>query len=179
MTEWGTGKVRTAMRKFDRRFWIWLALSLGWMIFIFMKSAEPYTEQDLRPLLASVIPEDVVHDWIPRLSFYYDGGLVTWTKPYDFVEFFIRKGAHVTEYAILCLLLVNALRTASLSRAQYVSIGGAASFLYACSDEWHQTFVSGRTGHFIDVMVDSIGILIVIVIFMFIPRKKSIRNPSR
>ncbi len=33
----------------------------------------------------------------------------------------------------------------------------AVSFLYALSDEWHQTFVDGRTASMEDVLLDSIG----------------------
>jgi VanZ family protein len=29
--------------------------------------------------------------------------------------------------------------------------------VYACTDEFHQTFIDGRTGKFSDVMVDAIG----------------------
>lgn len=33
-------------------------------------------------------------------------------------------------------------------------------FFYACTDEWHQTFRSGRSGSFRDVMIDSIGMVL-------------------
>ena len=31
------------------------------------------------------------------------------------------------------------------------------TFLYACSDEFHQLFITGRSGEFRDVMIDTIG----------------------
>jgi VanZ family protein len=31
--------------------------------------------------------------------------------------------------------------------------------LYACSDEWHQTFVPGREGTVHEVVIDSVGIV--------------------
>ena len=34
------------------------------------------------------------------------------------------------------------------------------SFLYACSDEFHQFFIAGRSAQFTDVMIDTCGALI-------------------
>jgi VanZ family protein len=64
----------------------------------------------------------------------------------------LRKGAHMTEYAILAVLLARA----SGSRPAAFVLAVA----YACSDEWHQTFVRGRHGSPIDVGIDAVGVLI-------------------
>lgn len=34
-----------------------------------------------------------------------------------------------------------------------------SAFIYALSDEWHQTFVEGRTGSMSDVAKDTVGII--------------------
>ena len=49
-----------------------------------------------------------------------------------------------------------------------ICAGGAAviSFLYACSDELHQSFVAGRDGKFADVGVDAIGFLTVSILIL-------------
>lgn len=64
-----------------------------------------------------------------------------------------RKAAHVTEYAILYALARNAFRR-----------GGLVEFvfcvLYACSDEFHQSFVPGRSASLWDVGIDSIGMML-------------------
>ena len=70
-------------------------------------------------------------------------GLGTW-------DLILRKGAHMTEYAVLALLLVRALGR----EAPALALG----VLYAASDEFHQTFVRGRHGSPIDVGIDAIGI---------------------
>ena len=53
------------------------------------------------------------------------------------------------------------------------------AFLYACSDEYHQTFVVGRSGQFKDVLIDFsgafIGILIVSLIVNLNIFKKKIQ----
>lgn len=120
----------------------------------------------MRPMLASWFPEEIVTRWVPHVEFNYDGGLVTWKKPYDFIEFFIRKGAHVSEYALLSFLWIRTLSVWPFrSAAPSIIVGGALAVLYAASDEWHQSFVPGRTGHSIDVMVDSVGVGLVVILF--------------
>ena len=76
-------------------------------------------------------------------------GLGTW-------DTVLRKGAHVTEYAILGLLLLRA-----IGREVPALMLGVA---YAITDEFHQHFVSGRHSSPIDVAIDSTGVLIGIVV---------------
>ena len=76
-------------------------------------------------------------------------GLGTW-------DTILRKGAHVTEYAILGLLLVRA-----LGRELPAFLVGVA---YAITDELHQHFVGGRHSSPIDVAIDSTGVLIGVLI---------------
>ena len=86
-------------------------------------------------------------------------------------DFILRKGAHITEYVVLTLLVWNAVGRHVLSPGRSLTIAAAAAFLYACSDEFHQRFVPGRTGTPRDVAIDSVGI-IVIVLFFIITRSK-------
>ena len=78
---------------------------------------------------------------IPSLS----SGLGTW-------DYVLRKGAHMTEYAILACLLVRA--TGSYAWAFGLAVA------YAATDEFHQTYVRGRHGSPIDVGIDAVGALI-------------------
>ena len=64
----------------------------------------------------------------------------------------LRKGAHMTEYAILGLLLLRA-----LGRELPAFAVGIA---YAISDEIHQHFVRGRHASPIDVLIDTVGLAI-------------------
>ena len=50
-----------------------------------------------------------------------------------------------------------------------LSIG--ISFLYACSDEIHQLFVPGRSGNILDVLIDTVGASVGVLVFSFIVRK--------
>ncbi|HEY3779588.1 MAG TPA: VanZ family protein [Fimbriimonadaceae bacterium] len=70
------------------------------------------------------------------------------------------KGYHVLEFAALTLLVFRALRN-SFSRNKSIVWAALFSLFYACSDEWHQTFVKDRGGKWTDVAIDSIGIAMV------------------
>lgn len=76
----------------------------------------------------------------------------------------IRKLAHLTEF--MCLGLVSELFFHELYIAQEkrllygTSVSLIFCFLYACSDEIHQIFVSGRSCEWKDVLFDSTGAVI-------------------
>lgn len=72
----------------------------------------------------------------------------------------LRKCAHATVYFVLALLLINALTVSKVSLKKTLIITLIVCFLYACTDEYHQTFVKGRTGQFSDVLIDTTGALI-------------------
>jgi VanZ family protein len=76
---------------------------------------------------------------IPSLS----SGLGVW-------DTVLRKGAHVTEYAILGALLYRALAAEALALA--------AGIAYAATDELHQHFVRGRHASPVDVGIDAVGV---------------------
>jgi hypothetical protein len=78
-----------------------------------------------------------------------------------------RKFAHVTEYAVLALLLWRALRSIPGLRAKMLMVFGAVLLgcaLFAASDEFHQTFVKSRTPSVRDVLLDVTGALLGLLI---------------
>lgn len=87
-------------------------------------------------------------------------------------SFYIRKIAHITEYLILGFLMFNLLKQYSVTKIYY-AIG--LSILYSCTDEFHQLFISGRSGSIRDVLIDSIGILIGTYLYklLFIKNKEN------
>lgn len=69
----------------------------------------------------------------------------------------VRKGAHMTEYAILAwIVLLNYREYPRLRRHRYLWAWLSAS-AYAITDEFHQLFVEGRSGEWKDAGIDSIG----------------------
>lgn len=85
--------------------------------------------------------------------------LLPWATPDQtaWVHAGVRKLAHVTEYAILAVLVVRAL---SRPERSVVWIGSRALLLcaaWAALDEFHQSFVESRTGAVSDVLLDTLG----------------------
>lgn len=104
----------------------------------------------------------------------------------DFIDVvFIRKAAHVLEYALLSILIY--ISTAFSNRIIkldirseerlihlkndneiYILISLWISSLFAILDEYHQLFVQGRSGSIIDVCIDAIGIVIMLLIIKIV-----------
>ena len=63
----------------------------------------------------------------------------------------LKKGAHMVEYAILVLLVWQAMGY------RWTGVAWVVAVAYAASDEFHQTFVPGRNGTPVDVLVDAAG----------------------
>jgi VanZ family protein len=76
------------------------------------------------------------------------------------VERPIRATGHLLAYATLAGLLLVALSWGRRPRLRDALIAFGLAFLYALSDEWHQSFVPDRTGRLDDVVTDTIGALI-------------------
>ncbi len=93
----------------------------------------------------------------------------------------LRKYAHLFEFFLLGLssfLFAYELFWLKESRlGKTMAVSFLWSVLYSCSDEWHQTFISGRSGQFRDVCLDSLGIaggilMMSLVVFVVHMRRK-------
>lgn len=69
----------------------------------------------------------------------------------------IRKSAHFTIYLILGLIFISLLKEYNILDKRSVIYTIIFVFIYACSDEIHQLFVSGRSGEILDVLIDTTG----------------------
>ncbi|MEG0365993.1 MAG: VanZ family protein [Coprobacillus sp.] len=89
-------------------------------------------------------------------------------------EIIIRKGAHMSEYALLTLTFVYGYHKSDITINKVYLYSIISCFLYACTDEMHQLFIGGRAGQFTDVLIDtSGGLIIIIIIYLITYRKKS------
>ena len=93
----------------------------------------------------------------------------------DQIHFYVRKAGHITEYFILAITITLPFYVVfGLRHAILFIVSGIICVLLACGDEYHQTFISGRTGTPKDVLIDSIGIfsgILVSEVFCFVGRK--------
>jgi VanZ family protein len=98
---------------------------------------------------------------------------VRWLKPdispqtLAWIHLMIRKGAHLSEYAVLALLLLRAAGyIPNLKRSTqilYLSAWIACVFV-ATTDEFHQRFVRSRGASVRDIMIDSAGAILGLLI---------------
>ncbi|MFN8672668.1 MAG: VanZ family protein [Candidatus Sericytochromatia bacterium] len=82
-------------------------------------------------------------------------------KPEDeyTASFIVRKIAHISEYMILTFSYYYGFSKYKQNFKKNYSYAIFLAFLYAISDEYHQTFVAGRVGTYEDVLIDSVGML--------------------
>lgn len=79
-------------------------------------------------------------------------------SPVSWQDFVIRKTAHFLEFAVLFVLYNRGLaKSTQLPIKKRLFLTLALAVGYAMTDELHQTMVSGRTGRFFDIGVDSLG----------------------
>ncbi len=123
----------------------WPALLLMALIFVGSTDllAAPHTSRILGPLLKWLFP-----------------GITDLAVSY--VQLFVRKCGHATEYALLAMLVWRWLNAPHLGQPRPWPVrqawsSWAIATLYAVTDEWHQSFVPSREGQVTDVVLDSLG----------------------
>jgi len=124
----------------------WLPV-LIWMALIFSGSTDLMSSQRTSRIIGPVVR------WLfPQLP----------EERVDQVVFVVRKMGHLTEYAVLALLLWRALRRPVKRDPRPWSWHEPAwalalAALYALSDEFHQSRVGSRFGSPLDVLLDTAG----------------------
>jgi VanZ family protein len=139
-----------------RRFFLYWFPALVWMGVIFFLSTDmgsaAHTSRILEPLLR----------WLkPDIS---AAGL-------EQAHYLVRKGAHLSEYALLAILwwrvLAHVHAEGRVRPAWFCAlIALLIATVYAATDEYHQTFVSSRGASFHDVMIDSCGALLGVILVL-------------
>lgn len=123
------------------------AAAVAWMAVIFTASSDLGSSEHTGSLL-----EPLLRFFVPDLA----------PETFELIHLAIRKTAHLTEYAILAILLFRALQATAGPRLG--AWGWRAPFLawllaaaFAASDEYHQTFVESRGPSGRDVLIDAAG----------------------
>ena len=137
---------------------IFAVLLVLWMGFIFSMSCENAEEssntsgQTIKVVLSTVPefekqPEEVKVNIIEEL------------------QFIVRKSAHFIGYMILGILASGLILQYENINKKYL-LAFLICVIYAISDEIHQLFVPGRAGQVRDVLIDSAGSLLGIILVM-------------
>ena len=100
-------------------------------------------------------------------AIYYSlNALVTLPFSKDSMVFVIRKCAHMTEFGLLALTLYYGMYKNGHTKLFIKAI--LLTFVFACMDEFHQLFISGRAGQFRDVLIDTTGGLLFLCLLQLI-----------
>ncbi len=120
----------------------WLP-AIAWAILISWASTDAFSSSHTSQI---IIP--VLHWLFPHAS----------AEALDRLHFFIRKGAHVTEYFVFSVLLLRAVRGEQRGwqfRWAIAALAMAAG--YSALDEFHQSFLPSRTASPWDSLLDTSG----------------------
>ena len=80
----------------------------------------------------------------------------------------IRKLAHATEYAVFAMLLCGVWFDGRRKRKLSALFAWGTATVYAMTDEFHQLFVPGRSGQIKDVLLDSCGAAVGVLLLMLV-----------
>src|SRR5919108_2283008 len=120
----------------------WTAVVL-WAALIFYFSTEQFSSSHTSQIL-----EPWVRWFVPGIS----------AERLDSIQFALRKLGHLSEYLVLSLLLLRALdENSGRIKTRFMAWALGLVFLYAISDEFHQSFVPSRTPSLADVFIDLFG----------------------
>ncbi|MEI7626299.1 MAG: VanZ family protein [Actinomycetota bacterium] len=84
-----------------------------------------------------------------------------------------RKVVHAAEYGLLFWLWLRAFGFKAPLVAAVIAL------IYAGTDEFHQTYVDGRVGTPIDVVIDAVGIAIVWLLHVWCRRRRARSQPRQ
>ncbi len=146
-----------------------LIFLIGWMGLIFYMS---HQNASVSSGMSGNLIKNVVRFFIPQIS---ESDLLSIVSA---MQFIVRKTAHFAFYAILGILSFIHISTyKSLPIKAWFFLSLVVSMLYSASDEYHQTFVAGRSGELRDILIDTLGALTGIIFALIIYKiHRAIKN---
>lgn len=151
------------------RKWVFPTLVVLWALILITLSSQSYEEQSLTPILV-LFNTPFWYELLDGISFMYGGSKVSvQTAGVDgFLEFFIRKGAHLFVFFVFGFLMFGVWRV--YRRKTWKACLGAllCVVLFAGTDEIHQMFTDGRSAMVEDVIIDTIGGFLGVLFFMYL-----------
>ncbi|MDN7241746.1 VanZ family protein [Planococcus sp. N028] len=149
-----------------------LLLLLG---ILFISSGQTYEQQTLIPTLEKYLVSKPFEGLLSYLHIPYYGIMVSIEERgyFAFIEFLLRKGAHLFMFGALAIAVFVLLPKPKFWLAFAITVGLA--FL----DEFHQSLTGGRTPTGQDVLLDSIGAFIALSIWWLYMKIKSRKKHAR
>ncbi|ERN51814.1 VanZ family protein [Alkalihalophilus marmarensis] len=163
----------------DKKIVITSLFLISWAGMIVYASSQPYADQDVRPML-----ENFSLDWVGQLfgfvHFSYAGSEVSVEArgPAAFIEFFIRKGAHLITFTVLGSLFMWVYHTANIRLPKAIALSLLSVGIFASIDEYRQFLHPDRSGLIEDVILDTVGGILGIIIYIAL-RRRAFRNKAK
>ena len=130
---------------FPRKLWAWIP-TLLWLCVLALFSTDTFSAEHTGSVLMKVL-----HALFGKIS----------THQFQQIHFFIRKAAHFGSYGLLGALAFFSWRATLPAPQRWMFRWSALALLLVVTaaglDEFHQSFVSSRTGSVRDVALDFVG----------------------
>ncbi|MBD7945365.1 MULTISPECIES: VanZ family protein [Psychrobacillus] len=146
------------------------------LVFVFIASGQTSEQQSLEAVLKEWLPNKPLESFLSLFHIPYWGFYVSVEERgyYAFVEFLIRKGVHFFYFGLISLAIYIALPKRKYRKLTAIMI----TFLLAVADEFHQSFTSGRSALFQDVLLDTGGAIFVMLLLTFVQWLKHRKNAN-
>ncbi|GEL12551.1 membrane protein [Lapidilactobacillus concavus] len=148
---------------------IFLALAVLMMVLIFISSSMTYHQQTIVPEI-NQFNFDWLRKWLAPISINYAGHVYSIKTEglAGMIEFLLRKTAHFGNNLLLGLFAYLGLTSAVPKFGLRALLVWLSATGYAATDEFHQLLTGDRTPMIQDVMLDSSGALVGVLLAMLI-----------
>lgn len=136
-----------------------------WMGLIFFFSSQPADDSKELSTGVTEVILSVVESVAPESDLFVEN-----------LHHFVRKNAHFLIYFVLGMLVVRAFRVSQIRNKTSILLALGICIVYAISDELHQLFVPGRGAQVKDVLIDSTGAFVGIILYSWL---KDLRRSSK
>ncbi len=126
-----------------------IVIVVAWCILILSFSSDNAVKSDIK----STLVVDTVKPAVVSVT-----DTIGIRKPTDDeLQHFVRKSAHFLCYLILGVLFFNMYKGFGIKIDKLALLSILSCFIFACFDEFYQTFIPGRAGMFTDSLLDTTG----------------------
>lgn len=139
------------------RKYIYAILLIIWMITVFVFSHQPSDE-------SSVTSGKTTRAILSLIPAFNELQEIEQEELVEMVQPFIRKIAHLSIYTLGGILTALYINEYNLTETKKFLFSSLVGLVYSITDEIHQLFIPGRAGLAIDVVIDTIGVILGVAI---------------
>ena len=123
---------------------------VGWLAFLFFNSSEGYADSNMRS-----------YHLLQRFNI--NNGEISYET-----NVLIRKLAHLFEFMVLAIILIIIFKLFSFRKSTLCTTTLFLIILIGTLDEFYQSFIPGRSSLVSDVLIDTLGGVLAVILYLFI-----------